>query len=172
MPPCQCTLQIETALEDTGIIAFILLPNEESDVSATQGPDPSHSHGVSSRNRSYYHALTQQWPTGSGAASTLLGSLCLRTFGTETSFCQAGSFLSSICAVSVHVATPTLQRVTLDIRKIGVKWPYSKETSLHDAALGFAVRTPKRKGGGQKSMIFFFLKPRTPDSLWRQIHIA
>lgn len=46
-----------------------------------------------------YYALTQQWPTGSGATSTLLGCLCLRTLGTETSFCQPGSFLSSIHAV-------------------------------------------------------------------------
>lgn len=73
-------------------------------------------------NRAYYHTLTQQWPTGSGAASTLLGSLCLGTFDTKTSFCQPGSFLSSICAVSVRVAMHILQCMTLGIRNIGAEW--------------------------------------------------
>lgn len=43
-------------------------------------------------NHTYYHALTQQWPTGSGAASTLLGSLCPRTFGAETTFVSRAVF--------------------------------------------------------------------------------
>lgn len=61
-------------------------------------------HPAEANHTLIYHALIRQWPTGSGAASALLGSLCLGTFGTDTSFCQPGSLLSSVHAVSVHVA--------------------------------------------------------------------
>lgn len=73
-------------------------------------------------NHAYCHSPTQQGPAGSGAVSTLLGSLCRGTFGTETGFYQPGGFLSSVHAVSIRVAMPILQCMALDIRNRGVKW--------------------------------------------------